>query len=259
MRIAFDLDGVFADMQSAFEREARRLFRAPDRAVVTPARAPVDDGDGRESTTPDTSPAESGSVEEIESDPAVERLHLTAAQHRRLWRAVRAIPDFWTTLEEIEAGAVGQLAQLADERKWEVLFITNRPETAGATAQRQSQRWLERRGFPLPSVYVMRGSRGHLAAALHLDVVVDDRPQNCLDVMAESPARAILVWRADDGLPETAVRLGIGRVKSVSECLRLLEQADQPASPAAEFLERLRGLLGLQRVTGTRRPWPELQ
>ena len=58
--------------------------------------------------------------------------------------------------------------------------------------QRQSQRWLQRMGFPLPSVYVVHGSRGQIAKALQIDVVVDDRPENCLDVVLESQAGAIL-------------------------------------------------------------------
>ena len=40
----------------------------------------------------------------------------------------------------------------------------------------------------MPSVFVMNGSRGKLAAALHLDAVIDDRSENCLDVVVDSKA-----------------------------------------------------------------------
>jgi len=70
-----------------------------------------------------------------------------------------------------------------------------RVRSAGRTLQRQSQRWLEKLGFPLPSVFTVRGSRGRVAQALDLDVVIDDRPDNCLDVALESSAAAILLWR----------------------------------------------------------------
>jgi hypothetical protein len=79
-------------------------------------------------------------------------------------------------------------------------------------------------GFTLPSVYVVRGSRGAVAAALGLTIVVDDRPENCVDVVADSKARAI----SHDGAkqaeqrPEAARRLGIGVVRSVGECLDIL-------------------------------------
>ena len=64
----------------------------------------------------------------------------------------------------------------------------------------------ESKGFTLPSVFVVQGSRGRIAAALGLDIVVDDRPENCLDVVVDSKARAILVWREDEKLLPSAAR-----------------------------------------------------
>jgi hypothetical protein len=112
----------------------------------------------------------------------------------------------------------------------------------------QSQRWLESKGFPLPSVYVVQGSRGRIAAALGLDVVVDDRPENCLDVVVDSKARAILIWREDEKqLPAAAKRLGIGVVKSVAECLDILTQVDSPAAREQPgVMDRVMRLLGLK-------------
>src|SRR5207253_11422257 len=152
---------------------------------------------------------------------------LTQRQQNRLWRHVEGIEDFWRSLKEIEPGMVARLATLATERRWEIIFLTRRPQTAGATAQVQTQRWLEAAGFTLPSVYVVQGSRGRIAQALGLDVVVDDRLENCLDVVADSNARAILVWRGDqNAVPPAAAQLGIGVVQSVAECLDALAAAD---------------------------------
>jgi hypothetical protein len=123
-----------------------------------------------------------------------------------------------------------------------VIFITQRPASAGDTTQLQTQRWLVARGFDLPSVYVIRGTRGKVADALSLDVVVDDRPENCLDVKLESRARAILVWKDDlASLPQNARRLGIEPIASLGACLDLLAEA-----PAAKpgFFKRLRQLIG---------------
>ena len=39
----------------------------------------------------------------------------------------------------------------------EIIFLTKRPESAGATAQVQTQRWLQSKGFALPSVFVVQG------------------------------------------------------------------------------------------------------
>src|SRR5262245_61077164 len=103
---------------------------------------------------------------------------LTGKQHRRLWQAVGAIDDFWETLDEIEHGAVAAVARHARDRRWEVIFPTSRSRTAGSTTQLQTQRWLQRHGFELPSVFVVSDSRGTIAEALDLDVVVDDLPEN---------------------------------------------------------------------------------
>ena len=55
-------------------------------------------------------------------------------------------------------------------------------------------------------MFVVHASRGKIAAALQLDVIIDDRPENCLDVAIDSAARAILVWRSDeDKVPTSAL------------------------------------------------------
>src|SRR5579871_2764010 len=171
-------------MDAALLREAETLFGADAaRRMQQPAEpdAPTERAD---------EPADDAAV--AAAAPVV-KLHMTPRQQRRLWRHVTAIDDFWRALQEIEPGAVARLAQLASERRWELIFLTKRPATAGATAQMQSQRWLESKGFALPSVYVVQRSRGLIASALSLDVVVDDRPENCFDVITDSEAKAILV------------------------------------------------------------------
>jgi hypothetical protein len=111
--------------------------------------------------------------------------------------------------------------------------------------QVQSQRWLRAHGFDLPSLFVVSTSRGKIAAALELDVVVDDRPENCLDIAIDSKARAILIWRGEQGaVPASARKLGIGGVPTVAECLELLVSAEQGSQ--GSLVDRLRRLLGLK-------------
>ena len=171
---------------------------------------------------------------------------MTPRQQRRLWERVESIENFWQTLNEIEPGTVATLYALSVERRWEIIFLTKRPATAGATAQIQTQHWLEARGFLLPSVYVVQGSRGQIAAALALDFVVDDRPENCLDVAVDSKAKPILVWRDDETRrPDAVRRLGIGVVGSVARCLDILAQVEvSDASPG--MMTRVLRLLGLK-------------
>jgi hypothetical protein len=92
----------------------------------------------------------------------------------------------------------------------------------------------------------VQGSRGAIAAALALDFVIDDRPENCLDVATDSKARAILVWRNEESqLPDAVRRLGIGVVRSVGQCLDILSQIQDSEGPPGMMTRVLR-LLGLK-------------
>jgi hypothetical protein len=233
LRIAFDLDGVLADMEGELARQALALFGDS-----------IADRDGEGLGSPDAGTAE-------QTPAAHSVVTLTPKQQRRLWRHVESIENFWETLDEIEPGSVGRLGTVAVRRRWEVVFLTRRPGSAGATAQVQTQRWLEARGFQLPSVYVVQESRGRIAAALDLDFVIDDRPENCLDVIGESRARAVLVWRREkQQLPDAARRLGIGVVTSVNECLDLLTNVDTAAADKPTAIDRVMRLLGLKQPAG---------
>lgn len=237
MRVAFDLDGVLADLHEPFIKAAITLFPELDEAAIKSADVGASPDDTKEK--PEDQPprlavaAPGGTV-------------VTQRQSDAVWRHLAGVEDFWEELGEIENGAIARLAAVAEERQWEILFITSRPRSGGRTVQRQSQRWLERCGFPLPSLYVVHGSRGRIAAALDIDVVVDDRPENCLDVVLESKAGAVLVWRGDTAkVPASARRLGIAVVPTVAACLDALVEAEASGHERG-FLDRLRALLGLR-------------
>jgi hypothetical protein len=245
LRIGFDLDGVLADMDAALVREAEAVFGEQIvRALEAEAASPESASEPQVSQGAPTDGAD--------SNPTVARLHMTSRQERTLWRHVATIENFWETLQETEPGIVARLAKTVAERRWEIIFLTKRPKTLGAPAQIQSQRWLVSKGYSLPSVFVVRGSRGRIAASLDLDVVVDDRPENCLDVTIDSKARPILVWRDDEkALPAGARRLGIGVVRSVGDCLEILTTLDEHNSQQdPSLLARVKKMLGLKTQAG---------
>jgi hypothetical protein len=238
MRIACDLDGVLADLHAPFVRTARRLYPALDAGALEAADVGA--------SPPDTPGESEAGAEDPEARATPPSLALTRRQADAVWKAIASTEDFWETLREIETGAIARLAELAEARRWEVLFITSRPSSSGRTVQRQSQRWLAAQGFPDPAAFVVHGNRGRVADALHLDVVIDDRPDNCLDVVLESKAGAILVWRGDAAsVPASARRLGIAVVSSVQECFDALVQAEE-AKTGGGFLKRLRAVFGLK-------------
>jgi len=251
LRIAFDLDGVLADMETELLRQGEIVFGKPmtnklqARAQQVEAHAQTAEPSSAESNDTNMSGTASDTIPG--TLPPLVRMNMTPRQERRLWRHVASIENFWESLNEIESGAIARLAEIAAARKWECIFLTKRPQTSGATAQVQTQRWLESKGFSLPSVYVVQGSRGRIANALDLDIVVDDRPENCLDVVVDSKAKAILVWREDqESLPAAARRLGVGVVHSVGECLDVLVDIQSELSSGETVLSRLKHLLGFK-------------
>ena len=160
-------------------------------------------------------------------------------------------PPDATDEERIKLGwnAVSRLAGIAADRRWEVIFLTRRTPSAGDIVQVQSQRWLEAKGFTLPCVYVTPGSRGRIAAALHLDLVIDASPDNCVSVVTESDARAILVWPGDrSSLSPDARRPEISITKSFGECLDALSAVDEPSSQDAGVFAWVRRLFGLRQA-----------
>jgi phosphoglycolate phosphatase-like HAD superfamily hydrolase len=188
-RVAVDMDGVLADLDGALRN---RRHETRDSHGV--ARRVVD------------------AVKEV--------LTTAGAEHVALWEEIRQVDSFWESLEETEPECVARLAKVAREHQWEVIFLTRRPEVTGDTSQRQTQRWLQARGFELPSVFVVQGSRGQIAAALDLHAVVDDDLENCLDVAALSNARPILVSRTTKR--PALEGLNIEVVSTIDECLNAL-------------------------------------
>jgi hypothetical protein len=233
LRIGFDMDGVLADFATAFHEVEVRLFGAD--SALSPGQPEKEEQD-----------------QAAKADTASElRTRATAAREQRrrrdlVWKAIQATPDFWTTLKPAESGAVRRIHELMLRHRWEVFFITQRPATDGDTVQRQTQRWLVEQGFDLPSVLVIGGSRGAAAGALRLDYHVDDNPQNCLDVLADSTARPILIVssdEADEATVANARKLGIGTAPSIVGCIDVLEQATV-ASAQPTLFAKLATLVG---------------
>jgi hypothetical protein len=241
LRIACDLDGTVADMDAALQREARRLFGADVDLHASVAR-PMESADDVEGQIG----AGGDQGDEAQTPPSTAVRPPTRSELRRLWTHVGQVDNFWKSLGEIEPGAVARLFALTVRHGWEVLFLTQRPPSAGETAQVQSQRWLHTHGFEFPSVFVMNGSRGRVASALALDAVLDDRPENCLDVVTDSKAVPFLVWRLRrESVPPGVAHTRIQTVFSMGEALDQLEQLTADRNGPKSFLGRVRTAIGL--------------
>lgn len=225
LRVGFDMDGVLADFGAAFRDIEDDLFGAD--TTGPPPNATEEEKE----QTPDRNLNPAASAKESDR------------RRRAVWDRIRATPDFWTTLKPTDPDAVRQLHALMLQCGWEVVFITQRPSTAGETVQRQTQRWLVQQGFDMPSVVVIAGSRGAAINALRLTHHVDDSPQNCVDVKTDSTAMPILiVRRPDDSAARQARKLGMKVAASIGECLDLLAQISG-ASRQSSVVRRLAALV----------------
>ncbi len=191
LRIGFDLDGVLANFRQAFSDLARDVLHEE----VEAARSPDDPG-------------------------------RRPADVERAWTAIAERHNWWTTLEAFEPEQIARLYGLTREHCWEVVFLTKRPPSGGDSVQFQTQWWLERHGFLLPAVVTVPGSRGELANALRLDLVVDDQLMNCADVLGASTAKAVLVLREGepDALRAHATARGIGVVDTLEQAVDVVQQ-----------------------------------
>lgn len=191
LRVGVDLDGVVADFRAAFLGVAEAVLGTD--AIRQPS-APLPDVDA-------VSPSDA----------------------KRVWKAIGDTPNWWLELAPYEPAQIARLYQLARRYRWEVSFLTSRVPTAGDSVQVQSQSWLEAHGFYMPAVVTVPGSRGEVANALRLDVVVDDQFLNCLEVVGASQAKAILLLRVgDEELQQQSSERGIGVVGCFEDAINVL-------------------------------------
>ena len=68
-----------------------------------------------------------------------------------------------------------------------------------------------------------------------------------MDVLSDSKAKAILLWRDESQqIPTAAKRLGIGVASSMGECLDAIVQIESGATERPTPLDRVKRLLGLK-------------
>lgn len=204
LRAGFDIDGVLADFRGGFEREAHQHFSG----ALDPYRP--------------------------ESDT------LSHQEMKNIWARIMRTPNWWTSVQAYEPDQIRRLYDLSRSLSWEVVFMTKRPITRGEAVQFQTQHWLEQYGFHYPAVVTVPGSRGELANALRLDVIVDDQLFNCVDVVTGSHAKALFLARerAAD-LERQATERGIGVVTTLEEAIDAMRALDEIQTARKGRLQRL--------------------
>ena len=193
LRLGFDIDGVLANFRAAFRTTAAKLVR--------------------------------GDVGSVDSDDMDAESPLDAKDVRRVWDYIAKAPNWWMEIDAYEPEQIARLYGLTRAAGWEVFFMTKRPPSAGDSVQFQTQWWIERFGFYLPSVLTVPGSRGDVANALRLDLIVDDQLINCVEVVSASTTKAILMQRSPDTAHrDHAMSRGVGVVSSLADAIGVIER-----------------------------------
>ena len=118
----------------------------------------------------------------------------TDAQLDAAWRSVHQSKDFWLDLPAMPTGreALVGLLRLRSATNARIYFTTKRD--GGFLTQVQTAAWIERHGYPYPSVVLVppEATKGAIFSALHATHVIDDRYEYAVEA-GERGMRSYLV------------------------------------------------------------------
>lgn len=187
MRLGIDIDGVLANFTQGYADVIRKVS-------------------GRDLLTP----------EMIASPPSWNwdrDAGYTKEEESAAWKFVGESPDFWYNLPELPG--LQDIMEADPFTNHDVYFITARP---GVHVKRQTEDWLDSMGILFPTVLVS-DNKGPLAVGLKLDVLIDDRDKNIIEVSQASPTTQcyILDYPYNRHVMET---YNIHRVYSVKQAMQ---------------------------------------
>lgn len=107
---------------------------------------------------------------------------ITKAQQRTAWAKLKVNPTFWLDLPP-HPGASAFLKWLSHRQQDDIYFITHR---MGKQAKWQTERWLKRWGYLNVPTVIMTSMKGLACRALKADFYIDDKTENCDDVLETS-------------------------------------------------------------------------
>ena len=183
MRIGIDLDDVLVDFISEYIKISNSLYGVPELDAQ-----PID--------------------WEWSNFP------VNKEQHGKIWDRIKNTRNFWLNLDRAKGVSSQNMRALA--KLHDLVFITARVPSKGFSVQQQSAAWLSLNlGLKYPTV-IEESNKGPLAAALHLDYFVDDRPKNCLEILGAVPTCLVYLKESSHNASFKAPK-SITRVKDFNE------------------------------------------
>lgn len=141
----------------------------------------------------------------------------------KTWDAIKASQKFWRDLPAYP-GTRSFLETLREQWYWEVYFITNR---MGMAPKRQTETWLNSYGYNHPTVLIsVDKAKGKICQALDLTHYIDDKPENVLDVLRDSPTTNITLMRRPWNTGMTRIE-NVPVVNDANEFLQLVQESER--------------------------------
>lgn len=194
-RIGIDVDDVCANFQKRFVTLLHEMYGRPSL---------------------DTTPVDWNWSNCQVTNSEMKEAWVKAAGTNNLWAKLERLPSF-------DADTV-HLLYVASQRH-DVFFVTNRFDTPGASAMKQTKYWFFHNAYIQAPNVLLAKDKGPMATVLQLDAFIDDKPQNCLDVLAARPTAQ--VYLADSSHNKTfdgGER--IPRVADLKEFLKIMLEAN---------------------------------
>jgi 5'(3')-deoxyribonucleotidase len=194
MKIGIDMDDVCSNFQKRFVEQLNEMYGRP----------PLD-------TMP------------IDWDWS--NCQISAEERNAAWNSITKVRNLWHLLESLPSfdTETVRLLQTANNIH-DVFFVTNRFDTPGQSAMRQTKGWLtDNAGMWAPNVLLAK-DKGPMASVLQLDAFIDDRPKNCIDVLEARPNAR--VYLCDSSHNKTFDDPRIPRVADLKEFLKLILEAN---------------------------------
>lgn len=150
----------------------------------------------------------------------------TPKEVEKAWSHIRHTRNFWETVGTLPN--TKQLMRL--QERITPIFITSRVSTDGIDVVAQSQNWLERNYGIRDALVVVTKKKGEEARDLGIEYFIDDKPENCEEVLKHVPGCKVYIQNATYNVQFRHNR--INRVQSLNEFLgEVLKEGEVVETP----------------------------
>lgn len=182
-QVGIDLDGVVCNFMEGFLKISRKLFHKPSKGWV-----------------------------QRYWDVEV----LSKEEMDRMWRHIKHTRNFWMSLEKLE----NTNALMRRQKEMNLFFLTTRVPSDGLSVMEQSMEWLARQ-YCIPGAYVaVTNEKGKECKALNIEYFIDDKPENCLDIVKNSSRTKVFLQ--DATYNRTFTHSKVERVANLNEYIRTI-------------------------------------